>query len=106
MTSDAPEVFRVLRPGGRLVFGDMMFGATLTHPRDRRVVRAKLCALARKGPAGVLRIAKNGARVMTRRWEQPARPDWWARSLRTAGFVDVDVQTGEHEGGVAFARRP
>ena len=52
------EARRVLRRGGRLVFGDMMFRPTLGDPRDRQVVADKVRAMLRKGPAGVVRLAK------------------------------------------------
>lgn len=100
------EAYRVLAPGGRLVFGDMMFRPALTAERDRRVVRAKVRAMLRKGPAGVLRVAKNGARFATGRWEKPARPDWWETALAETGFVDVSVEPLPHEGGLASARKP
>lgn len=100
------EARRVLRPGGRLVFGDMMFALALTQARDRRVVADKVRAMARKGPAGILRLAKNGARIITGRWERPARADWWRRELADAGFVDVRVDVLGHEGGIAIARTP
>jgi ubiquinone/menaquinone biosynthesis C-methylase UbiE len=100
------EVGRVLRPGGRLVFGDMMFRVSVSSPRDRRVIAGKARALARKGPAGIARLLKNSARLATGRWESPARADWWAAALRCAGFVDVEVSQLEHEGGIAVARRP
>src|SRR5947209_6671304 len=41
------EIHRVLRPGGRLVFGDMMFRVSLARPRDRRVIAGKAAALLR-----------------------------------------------------------
>jgi len=100
------EVRRVLRPGGRLVFGDMMFALTLGDARDRRVVGDKVRAIARKGPAGIWRLAKNGARVATGRWERPARADWWRAALRDAGFEHVAVEVLNHEGGLASARLP
>ena len=100
------EIRRVLRPGGRLVFGDMMFRPALGHARDRRVVADKVRAMLRKGPAGVVRLAKNGARFATARWEKPVRPQWWKAALLEAGFVDVDVETLPHEGGIAGARKP
>jgi hypothetical protein len=62
--------------------------------------------MLRKGPAGVLRLAKNGLRLACGRWERPARADWWRRALSEAGFVDVDVTLLTHEGGIAQARRP
>jgi ubiquinone/menaquinone biosynthesis C-methylase UbiE len=100
------EAFRVLRPQGRLVLGDMMFRVSLSHLRDRRVVAAKVRGMLRKGPAGAIRLARNGLRFVGRRWEHPERADWWERALRDAGFVDVRVQVLDHEGGIATARRP
>lgn len=100
------EAHRVLRPGGRLAFGDMMFRPALNDPRDRQVVSDKVRAMLRKGPAGVVRLAKNGARFASARWETPARPDWWAQALRETGFGDVEVEALEHEGGIASARKP
>jgi ubiquinone/menaquinone biosynthesis C-methylase UbiE len=100
------EVKRVLAPGGRLVFGDMMFRVGVADPRDRRVVMDKARAMLRKGPAGVARLAKNAARIATGSWEKPARPDWWRRQLEATGFVDVEVEILPHEGGIATARKP
>lgn len=100
------EVHRVLRPGGRLVFGDMMFTVSLGDPRDRQVVAAKVGSMLRKGPAGVVRLARNAARLAGRRWEKPARAAWWEHALREAGFVGVAVEVLAHEGGIAIARKP
>lgn len=100
------EVHRVLRPGGRFVFGDMMFRVSVSDRRDRRVVAAKVRAMLRKGPAGVMRLARNAGRLASGRWERPARAEWWTRALTDAGFESVAVEALEHEGGIATARRP
>lgn len=100
------EVHRVLRPGGRFVFGDMMFTVSLADARDRQVVADKVRAMLRKGPGGAVRLARNAVRIAGRRWEQPARAGWWTQALREAGFVDVAVEVLDHEGGLAFARKP
>lgn len=100
------EVHRVLVPEGRLVIGDMMFRPALTDARDRRVVSSKVRAMLRKGPAGVMRLAKNVLRFAAARWEKPARPEWWETALKEAGFVDVRVEPLPHEGGIAAGRRP
>lgn len=99
------EARRVLKPGGRIVFGDMMFTLSATDPRDRQVVAAKVRSMLRKGPAGVVRLARNGARLATGRWEHPARAPWWDAALRDTGFTDVRVDVLAHEGGIAYARR-
>jgi ubiquinone/menaquinone biosynthesis C-methylase UbiE len=99
------EVHRVLVPGGRVVIGDMMFRPALSDPRDRRVVSSKVRALVGKGPAGVARLAKNGVRFVTARWEKPVRPAWWEAALAEVGFAEIDVEPLPHEGGIAVARR-
>jgi ubiquinone/menaquinone biosynthesis C-methylase UbiE len=100
------EASRVLKPGGRLVVGDMMFGVGLTSSRDRRVVASKARSMLRKGPAGVARLIKNAARIVTGSWERPARPEWWEQALAGAGFDEVAVEVLPHEGGIATARKP
>lgn len=99
------EAHRVLRPGGILAFGDMMFALRPGDPRDRRVVGDKVRAMLRRGPAGAVRLVKNGARLISGRWEHPAPAAWWRSALVDAGFVDVRVEELSHEGGIAFARR-
>lgn len=100
------EVHRALTPGGRLVFGDMMFQVGLADPRDRQVVLTKTRAMLRKGPAGFARLLRNAARFATASWEKPARADWWETALVEAGFSDVVVRVKAHEGGIATARKP
>jgi len=99
------EVRRVLVPGGRLVICDMMFALSL-RPRDVAVVGSKLALLARRGPAGLLRIARNGARILARRWEHPAPAQSWEQMLAARHFQEVQVVLLEHEAGVAVASRP
>lgn len=100
------EVNRVLTPGGRVVIGDMMFSLGLAEARNRRVVSAKVRTMLSKGPAGAWRLARNGGRYLTGRWEQPATPAWWHDALERAGFDEVRVEALDHEGGIASARKP
>ena len=99
------EVARVMVPGGRLVIGDMMFTLAIGSRRNRKVVSSKVRGLISKGPGGAWRLAKNGARYASRRWEHPASPEWWRSALRQAGFEAVEVTALEHEGGIAQARK-
>jgi ubiquinone/menaquinone biosynthesis C-methylase UbiE len=99
------EVHRVLAPGGRIVFADMMFSLSPADRRNRAVVRSKIRALLAKGPAGAWRLVRNAGRWLFRRWERPAPPEWWAAALHEIGFVDVRVQPLHHEGGIACAQK-
>ena len=99
------EISRVLRPGGRLVIGDMMFRVGLRGTRDRALIMRFVRAMVRRGPAGVIRLLKNALRLLSGRGEHPASVDWWHRALHDAGFVGVAVWPLEHEGGIAVARR-
>ncbi|GIU94148.1 MAG: hypothetical protein KatS3mg012_0605 [Gaiellaceae bacterium] len=99
------EARRILRPGGRLVVCDMMFSLSLAS-RDRRIVGSMILGVARKGPAGIVRLARNAGRIAAGRWEHPASPESWRDLLEARYFVDIDVTLAESEAGIAFARRP
>ena len=99
------EVRRVLVPGGRLVICDMMFELSL-RAHDRAVIGSKLRLLARRGPGGLVRIARNGARILARRWEHPAAVGTWEQMLAARHFHSPQVRLLEHEAGIAFATRP
>jgi SAM-dependent methyltransferase len=100
------QIARVLRPGGRLVFADMMFRINVISRRDRAVVVHFARCMLRQGPAGLLRLGKNVTRVLTGRGERPAGVQWWRQALLDAGFVEVSVRALAHEGGIASARKP
>jgi ubiquinone/menaquinone biosynthesis C-methylase UbiE len=100
------EARRVLKPGGRIVMGDMMFSLNPIESRDRRVVAVKLCKIARRGLPGVWRLLKNAARLATGRWEYPANAAWWHEALNRSGFDHVRIETLAHEGGIAIAETP
>lgn len=100
------EVGRVLKPGGRFVFGDMMFTVSLVDRRDRRLVVSKVRAIAARGVPGMIRVGKNALLLAGGRWEKPARSEWWSSAIRDAGFLDVHVEELAHEGGIATATRP
>jgi ubiquinone/menaquinone biosynthesis C-methylase UbiE len=100
------EAMRVLKPGGRLVIGDMMFSLNPMQQRDRRVVAGKLRQLASRGLPGAWRLLKNAARLLAGRWEYPANAEWWRDALQRAGFQRVSIETLDHEGGIATAEAP
>lgn len=96
---------RWLRPGGRLVIGDMMFGRG-SEPRDRRIIAAKVKALARRGPGGWWRIAKNSARFLIRAQEKPISMGAWEQLLSDAGLRAVRTAPVVAEAAVATGERP
>jgi ubiquinone/menaquinone biosynthesis C-methylase UbiE len=97
---------RWLRPGGRIVIGDMMFGRGMS-PRDRAILLQKVTALAAKGPGGLWRIAKNLTRYGLRvGQEHPAPPEFWLAALRDAGLVDVVFRPVVAEAGLVRGIRP
>jgi ubiquinone/menaquinone biosynthesis C-methylase UbiE len=94
------EAARWLRPGGRIVIADMMFGRG-TSERDRRILRQKVAVLAAKGPGGWWRIAKNLGRYgLGVGHEHPATPQFWETALREAGFTDVVFEPVVAEAGI------
>jgi len=100
------EAARVLKPGGRLVIGDMMFSVGVGEARDRQVILDKIKLLAGRGLPGIWRIIKNAARLLSGQWEHPASAAWWREALANAGFEQIEVETLAHEGGIAAARMP
>ena len=95
-----------LRPGGRLVIADMMFGRGGSQ-RDRQILHQKVVALAAKGPGGWWRIAKNLARYgLGVGQEHPATPEFWQAALRDAGFTDVVFEPVVAEAGIVRGVRP
>ena len=100
------EIERVLMPGGRLVFGDMMFELRVTDPRTRQLVAAKSRAMLSRGLPGAVRLAKNGLRLVGRRWEHPASASWWTERLTELGMSQTGAIVLSHEGGLVWATKP
>lgn len=94
-----------LRPGGRLVIADMMFGRGGSE-RDWAILRQKVAVLAAKGPGGWWRIAKNLTRFgLGVGQEHPAPPGLWQRALRDAGFTAVRFEPVVAEAGIVHGIR-
>ncbi len=94
-----------LKPGGRLVFGDMMFGRGATQA-DREIIASKVRVMLRRGPAGWWRIAKNAGRFWFRIRERPLPMDTWLQILRTAGLEDVRGIRVVSEAAVVVGTKP
>lgn len=94
-----------LRPGGRIVLADMMLGRGGSR-RDRQIIMTKLAALARKGPGGWWRIAKNGLRYLLRIQERPVSADAWIAMLTAAGFIRISSAVIISEACIVEAERP
>jgi len=89
-----------LRPGGRLVIADMMFGRG-GSARDRQILRIKIAALMRKGPHGAFRVVKNLVRFGLRIGvDRPVPPEFWVDSLQAGGFSDVRYEAIVAEAGI------
>lgn len=99
------NVYRWLRPGGRFVIGDMMFGRG-GDARDREIIASKLSLLVRKGPGGWWRIAKNGGRYLLRFQERPVAMSAWVRWFEEAGFGGVKAIEVVNEAAVVRGERP
>ena len=94
---------RWLRPGGRIVIADMMFGR-LASGRDRRIALGKARRMIRKGPAGVWRLVRNVVRFGLRSGtELPASPAFWLAVLNGAGFRDPRFHEIVSEAGLVRA---
>jgi ubiquinone/menaquinone biosynthesis C-methylase UbiE len=96
---------RWLRPGGRLVIADMMFGRGGSR-RDREIIRQKVLVLARKGPGGLWRIAKNVVRYLVRVQECPISTEAWIELMRKAGLTSITASVIVAEAGLITAQRP
>jgi 2-polyprenyl-3-methyl-5-hydroxy-6-metoxy-1,4-benzoquinol methylase len=94
-----------LRPGGRLLVADMMFGRGASA-RDRAIIRSKLGVLARRGPGGWWRIAKNTARFLLRVHERPVSLEGWVTMLTRAGFGNIAAREIVAEAGIVTGERP
>ncbi len=94
-----------LRPGGRLVVGDMMFGRG-GNARDREIIGSKVLLMVKKGPAGWWRLAKNAGRFLFRLQERPVSMAAWVSMFEQAGLVEVHATPVVNEAAVVCGTRP
>jgi ubiquinone/menaquinone biosynthesis C-methylase UbiE len=94
-----------LKPGGRLVIGDMMFGRGASA-EDRTIISAKARAMLARGPAGWWRLAKNVVLFSLRVREKPLTAARWEAAVRAAGYADVQVRRIVAEACVLTATKP
>lgn len=96
---------RWLRPGGRIVIGDMMFGLA-GDAESRRIIAKKVSSIARRGPAGLWRVAKNGWRILVARQECPAPMGMWRQMMVDAGLGSIRCERIVAEAAVVSGRLP
>jgi ubiquinone/menaquinone biosynthesis C-methylase UbiE len=96
--------FRWLRPGGRLVIGDMMFGRG-ADCADRMIISAKVRTMVSRGPAGWWRLAKNVWRFGLRFGERPLSSARWELLIRQAGFDCIRTEHVVAEASVLSAAK-
>lgn len=96
---------RWLRPGGKLVVGDMMFGRGISA-RDRAIIGSKVVVLVRRGPPGWWRLVKNLVRFSFRLQERPVTMETWRGYFEQSGFTEVSVGPVMAEAGVAVGTKP
>jgi len=102
----AQRAVRWLRPGGRLVIADMMFGRGASR-RDRQILALKLATMLKMGPGGPWRVAKNLVRFTFRVGaDLPVPPEFWLDALHTAGFGDVRSRSIVAEAAVVTGVAP
>ena len=94
-----------LKPGGRLVIGDMMLGRGASA-EDRTIIRGKARAMLARGPAGWWRLAKNVVLFTLRIREKPMTAARWETVVREAGYADVRVRRIVAEACVLTAIKP
>ncbi|MGI9009054.1 MAG: class I SAM-dependent methyltransferase [Streptosporangiaceae bacterium] len=94
-----------LRPGGRLIVADMMFGRGGTS-QDRAIIKSKVSALARKGIGGWWRIAKNSYRYLVRAQERPVSVAAWTSMFTAAGLTGVTATPVVAEASMVIGERP
>ncbi len=93
-----------LRPGGRLIIGDMMFGRGATAS-DRAIIGSKVKVMLSRGPGGWWRLIKNVWRFSLRLSERPVGLDEWTTMLVSAGLIHVRGSRVVAEAGVVCGRR-
>jgi len=94
-----------LRPGGRLVVADMMFGRGGTG-RDRAILAQQARVMLAKGPAGAWRLIRNVSRLgLGVGQDRPAPPAFWTAAAQTAGLVEVRYEPVVAEAGLLVASR-
>jgi hypothetical protein len=83
----------------------MMFGRGASS-RDRAIIKSKVAAMARRGPGGWWRIAKNAARYLLRVQERPVSMDTWIGFLTRSGFAGVTAGTIAAAAAIVAGHRP
>lgn len=95
-----------LRPGGRLVVADMMFGRGTTR-RDRGIAAQQARAMLAKGLPGAWRLLRNVVRLGLGLGEdRPAPPTFWTSAARAAGLDGVRYEPIVAEAGLLTAIKP
>ncbi|NNN22142.1 MAG: class I SAM-dependent methyltransferase [Acidimicrobiales bacterium] len=98
-------MFDWLKPGGKVVIGDMMVGRGGTS-RDREIIASKISIMLKKGPAGWWRILKNAMRYFFRVQERPISMEAWTKLFESNGYVEVAANTVINEAATIMAKRP